>query len=140
MAFPRKRVGYRHNLALAKRLWSGQINREQQHSLKSLSENYGLSIAAGDLQLLENRWYVTHSGLLRLAQRRGCSGIAVNLMAEICDPASSPHCRNSCCQPSPAKGLWDWALFGRRARRAFRVLGSRQEPRTSGELTLSKWL
>ena len=89
MAFPRKRVGYRHNLALAKRLWSGQINREQQHSLKSLSENYGLSIAAGDLQLLENRWYVTHSGLLRLAQRRGCSGIAVNLMAEFCDPASS---------------------------------------------------
>jgi hypothetical protein len=89
MAFPRKRVGYRHNLALARRLWSGQINREQQHSLKSLSENYGLSIAAGDLQLLENRWYVTHSGLLGLAQRRGCSGIAVNLMTEFCDPASS---------------------------------------------------
>jgi hypothetical protein len=89
MAFPGKRIGYRHNLALAKRLWSGQINREQQHSLKSLSENYGCSVAAGDLQLLENRWYVTHSGLIRLAQRRGCSGIAVNLMTECCDQASS---------------------------------------------------
>ncbi len=62
MAFPGSRIGYRDNLALAKRLWSGQINREQQHSLKSLSENYGFSVAAGDLQLLENRWYVTHSG------------------------------------------------------------------------------
>ena len=89
MASPGKRIRYRHNLALAKRLWSGQINREQQHSLKSLSENYGLSVAAGDLQLLENHWYVTHSGLIRLAQRRGCSGIAVNLMTEFCDRASS---------------------------------------------------
>ncbi len=69
MASNRKRGGYRPNLALAKRLWPGQINREQQHSLKSLSENYGLSVEAGDLQLLENRWYVTHTGLIRLAQR-----------------------------------------------------------------------
>lgn len=89
MAFPGKRIGYKHNLALARRLWSGQINREKQHSLKSLSENYGLCVAAGDLQLLENRWYVTHSGLLRLAQRRGCSGITVSLMTEFCDAALS---------------------------------------------------
>ncbi len=89
MAFPGRKTRYRGNLALARHLWSGQINREQQLSLKSLSENYGLSVAVGDLQLLESRWYVTHSGLLRLAQRRGCSGIAVNLMTEYCDPASS---------------------------------------------------
>lgn len=80
---------YGRNLALAKRLWCGQIYREQQHTLKSLSENYGLSVAAGDLQLLESRWYVTHSGLIRLAQRRGCSGISVSLMTKFCDNASS---------------------------------------------------
>ena len=88
-AFGRKRSGFRRNLALAKRLWSGQIYQEQQRALRSLSENYGLSVAAGDLQLLENRWYVTHTGLIRLAQRRGCSGISVNLMTEFCDSVSS---------------------------------------------------
>ena len=33
----------------------------------------------GDLQFLDGRWYVTHSGLLQLAYRRGCSGIATVL-------------------------------------------------------------
>jgi len=89
MALSGKRSAYRHNLALAKRLWSGRINRERQHALKSLSEEYGLSVAAGDLQLLDSHWYVTHTGLIRLAQRKGCSGITVNLMAKYCESASS---------------------------------------------------
>jgi len=54
-----------------------------------LSEEYGLSVAAGDLQLLDSHWYVTHTGLIRLAQRKGCSGITVNLMAKYCESASS---------------------------------------------------
>jgi hypothetical protein len=87
--FARNKSEFKRNLALARHLWSGQIYPEQRRALKSLSENYGLSIAAGDLQLLENRWYVTHTGLIRLAQRRGCSGISVNLMAEFCDSVSS---------------------------------------------------
>jgi hypothetical protein len=84
-----KEAGYRHNLALAKRLWSDQINREQRLSLKSLSEDFGLSVAAGDLQLLDSRWYVTHTGLIRLAARRGCAGITVRLMTEFCERSSS---------------------------------------------------
>ena len=31
---------------------------------------YSLSVASGDLLYLQNRWYVTHSGLLRLSRRR----------------------------------------------------------------------
>jgi hypothetical protein len=85
MASPKKRISYRRNLALAKHLWFGQINKEQQRSLKLLSENYGLSIAAGDLQLLENRWYVTHSGLLRLASRKRCAGIQVDQVDQSSD-------------------------------------------------------
>jgi hypothetical protein len=84
-----KQIAFKRNLALARRLWAGQIYREQQRALKSLCENYGLSVAAGDLQLLDSRWYVTHTGLIRLAQRRGCSGITVNLMTEYCDSISS---------------------------------------------------
>jgi hypothetical protein len=89
MASPAKRIAYRHNLALAKRLWYGQINREQQHSLKFLSENYGLSVAAGDLQLLASRWYVTHSGLLRCARRHRCSGIETFVESGLSDPVSN---------------------------------------------------
>jgi hypothetical protein len=80
---------YLRNLSLAKQLWFGQINREQKYALKFLTERYGLSIAAGDVNLLGKRWYVTHSGLIRLAQRRGCSGITVQLIKEVSDWASS---------------------------------------------------
>jgi hypothetical protein len=47
-----------------------------------------LSIAAGDLQLLDGRWYVTHSGLLQLASRRGCRGINTALQDKASDFAS----------------------------------------------------
>ena len=80
-----KRMRFRENLTIAKHIWSGQISREQQHSLKFLSENYGLSISAGDLQLLESRWYVTHSGLLRVAAHRRCSGIKTTLVERLSD-------------------------------------------------------
>jgi hypothetical protein len=55
--------------------------------LSNLTSEYGFSIAAGDLQLLDGRWYVTHSGLLRLAIRRGCRGIDTNLQHKASDPA-----------------------------------------------------
>ena len=86
MPSPGRQVGYKYNLALAKRLWSSQINREQRLLLKSLSDDYRLSVAAGDLQLLENRWYVTHAGLLRIAARRRCIGIRTVLQERQCDP------------------------------------------------------
>jgi len=89
MLIPRKTGWYTRNLSLAKHLWFGQINPEQKRGLKILSESYGLSIAAGDVKLLDSRWYVTHSGLVRLAQRRGCSGITVHLVNEVCDAASN---------------------------------------------------
>jgi hypothetical protein len=46
---------------------------------------YSLSIAAGDLQLLDGRWYVTHSGLLQLASRKGCRGIKTILQERLSD-------------------------------------------------------
>src|ERR1700688_4522332 len=81
--------GYRRNLAMARRLWGDRISSGQQRALRSLSENYGLSVAAGDLQLLENRWYVTHSGLLRLATRRRCDGIRTTLQQRVSDPVAN---------------------------------------------------
>src|SRR5258708_6027331 len=84
-----RRENYARNLSLAKVLWSGQIHRHQKSALKSLSEKYNFSVGSGDLQFLEGHWYVTHTGLIRLAERRCCAGINANLVIEFCDAALS---------------------------------------------------
>jgi len=48
-----------------------------------------LSVIAGDLSLLDGRWYVTHAGLMRLAHRHRCAGIKVRPVPEFCEPTSS---------------------------------------------------
>ncbi len=58
--------------------------------LKVLTEKYEFSIANGDLLLVDNRWYVTHTGLLRLATRKRCCGIHVRPVMEFCD---AENCR-----------------------------------------------
>jgi hypothetical protein len=80
---------FRANLALAKNLWPGQICKSHLKALENLTLSYGISLGSGDLQLLENRWYVTHSGLLSLAERKGCSGIRVEPIRSFCDPLSN---------------------------------------------------
>jgi hypothetical protein len=42
----------------------------------------------GDLLYLNERWYVSHAGLLRIAQRKKCSGINVECLGEFSDPAA----------------------------------------------------
>jgi hypothetical protein len=43
----------------------------------------------GDLLLLENGWYVTHAGLLRLARRRRCVGMHVEPATELSEPSAA---------------------------------------------------
>ena len=43
-------------------------------------------MAAGDIQLLDGRWYVTHAGLLRIALRARCFGIRTVLQERQSDP------------------------------------------------------
>jgi len=58
-------------------------------SLKELGHRHRLSVAAGDLQLLNGRWYVTHCGLIGMAKRYRYSAIttAIELLAS--DPSNS---------------------------------------------------
>jgi len=49
---------------------------------------FGLSSALGDLISLDGRSYVTHAGLLRLANRRRCAGIRTIPAKDFCDPAA----------------------------------------------------
>jgi hypothetical protein len=77
-------VSFRANARLARQLW-GEPSRMALRGLRELTARYSLSVAAGDLQLLEGRWYVTHSGLLQLASRRGCRGIETIVQDQFSD-------------------------------------------------------
>jgi hypothetical protein len=80
----RNAISFSSNARLARQLW-GELPRSALRSLRELTSRYSLSLAAGDLQLLDGRWYVTHSGLLQLASRRGCRGIQTNLQESLSD-------------------------------------------------------
>jgi hypothetical protein len=83
----RKTRGTRSSLRLAGNIW-GPLSKSARTCLTELVKAYGLSVARGDLQLLDDRWYVTHAGLLRIAERRHCVGIRVHQVREFCDPGS----------------------------------------------------
>ena len=66
-------------------MW-GKLPQHTIHKLEQLTRKTGVSIAEGDLQLLDGRWYVTHAGLLRIAHRRRCLGIRTAVERELSDP------------------------------------------------------
>ena len=78
----------RANVRLARLTW-GILSRRSIQALKELTERHGLSVAGGDLTLLDGRWYVTHAGLLGLARRNRCCGVRVQLVRQFCESAVS---------------------------------------------------
>ena len=49
--------GYRPNVRLARQTW-GKLSRKAIDALKALTAEHHLSVSGGDLQLLDDRWYV----------------------------------------------------------------------------------
>src|SRR4051812_30842559 len=78
----------KNNAHAAQRLWIEKLSPLHIEQLEALGERYSFSIAGGDLILVDNRWYVTHTGLVRLATRKRCSGIHVRAVSEFCDPSN----------------------------------------------------
>jgi len=74
------------NIRFARRKW--RVSREQVRLLKDLTEELQLSVAVGDLSLLDNKWYVTHAGLLRVARRSRCAGIRTSIEKGLSDPTA----------------------------------------------------
>jgi hypothetical protein len=72
------------NVAAGRRRW-GALPKSTLQALKELTTDHRLSVRSGDLILLDGRWYVTHSGLLRLARRSRCVGISVEAVPELSD-------------------------------------------------------
>lgn len=75
----------RSEIRFARATW-GNIGREREAELRKLVNKYQLSVYLGDVTLLENRWYVTHAGLLRLACRRRCAGISTSIQRRLSQP------------------------------------------------------
>jgi len=73
-------------VSLARAIW-GPLPEPSENTLKQLVDGYSLSVGLGDLLHLGGRWYVTHSGLLRLSRRKGCAGIQVSPVPAFCDPS-----------------------------------------------------
>ena len=77
---------FKINLRLAKALWPHEISKIQLDHLQCLTSRHRLRVVSGDLQLLGGHWYVTHSGLLGIAERRHCSGIRIQPVWKFCNP------------------------------------------------------
>ena len=75
------------NLRLARMRW-GALTPQSLQNLKSYTQEFVFSIIAGDLLLLNSAWYVTHTGLIRLARRTHCAGIDVKPVAELSTPSN----------------------------------------------------
>ena len=74
----------RLNASRVKKLYPN-ISRAQIQALKEMTKQFSFSFAGGDVILLENSWFVTHTGLVRLARRRRCRGIHVESVDSLCD-------------------------------------------------------
>ncbi len=76
----------RINTRYVKANWSTSLPPARFSELRELTTTFAFSVPLGDLRLLEGKWYVTHTGLLRLAHRRRCQGIHVEPVQPFCDP------------------------------------------------------
>src|SRR5215472_13483107 len=68
----------RSNRRLATLIW-GELPTLALRNLRDVSERHSLSVAAGHVQFLDGRLYVTHAGLLYIAERNKCAGIRTSL-------------------------------------------------------------
>jgi len=82
----------RNNLAreirIAKSLY-GNLHKSATGILTQLIRKTRLSIIHGDIVLIGDSWYVKHSGLLALANRRHCHGICSKLILAASQPDNS---------------------------------------------------
>ena len=73
------------NIRFARSVISAKLSRTLAEQLRELTRDFGFSLRSGDLLFLNGRWYVTHTGLIRLAARRRCRGIHVQPIGEFSD-------------------------------------------------------
>jgi len=76
----------RANLKGARQRWGSAVTPPAIEALTAFTEQFLFVISAGDLLLMDRGWYVTNTGLLRLARRRRCKGIQVEPVEKFSAP------------------------------------------------------
>ena len=76
----------RQNLSNARRLYPS-LPKQQLSVLRDLTASLHLSIFRSELLHFSGRWYVSHSGLLRIAHRRRCVGIDTAIEQHATEPS-----------------------------------------------------
>ena len=89
----------RHNTSLVKKLYPN-ISPSRIQALEELTKQFSFSFASGDVIQLDNGWFVTHTGLVRLARRKRCRGIHVEAVDSLCDSAASRFVLKATVYPS----------------------------------------
>src|SRR6266481_8761873 len=67
----------------------GDLSKSVLRALRELIQRHEISVTSGDVKYLNGGWYVTHSGLLRLAERRRCAGIHSRPVLASSDPRTA---------------------------------------------------
>ena len=78
----------RENLRLARVSCPSGLSTTSLSQLRHFTKTFQMSLKLGDLQMLGHCWYVTHTGLVRLARRKKCCGINVEAVNSLCDPTA----------------------------------------------------
>jgi hypothetical protein len=90
----------RQNIGAAKRTLGQALVPRLTGQLKTLTQDFGFSIQSGELQIINANWYVTHTGLVRLARRKRCRGIHVEAVDSLCDSSANRFVLKATVYPS----------------------------------------
>jgi hypothetical protein len=86
----------RKNRSDARTLWPKECTNPSLATLRELTTRFLLSVALGEIRLLDGSWYITHSGLLSLASRRRCRSIQVRVAESLSDPGAQRWVVRAC--------------------------------------------
>jgi hypothetical protein len=90
------------NVSAAKKAYAG-IPKSQLNVLRELTISLRLSVRRGELLQVDGKWYVSHSGLIRIAHRRRCCGIETNVEQQMTDSSSGRWVFRAVVHASPSK-------------------------------------
>jgi hypothetical protein len=79
----------RTNIAYARAHWPIESSKAILSGLRELTIRFSLSAALGEVRLLGGCWYITHAGLLRIAERRHCHGMRLEVVLPLSEAGSN---------------------------------------------------
>jgi hypothetical protein len=94
----------RQNVSIARRLYQG-VSKQNLTTLRDLTAILNVSIRRGELLYMDGKWYVSHSGLLRVAHRRRCCGIETKLEHRMTDPSAGRWVFRATVRKSPSQAF-----------------------------------